>query len=130
MELLTQRFDFRFDNMFVGRSIPLETKPQEGRKRKLVLRFASPMKEARKEMKRCGGQRVTWNGHYERNFVRKAQYHYVSDSLYKETVERLIAVGMGLGAIARYFWTVASRHTRLFHCRDCKYTAHTASQPR
>lgn len=69
----------RFDNMFVARNIPLEHSPDSGKTRKITLRFASPMKEAQKVMKRCGGQRVTWNGHYERNFVRKAQFHYVSE---------------------------------------------------
>ncbi|KAF8464443.1 glycoside hydrolase superfamily [Kalaharituber pfeilii] len=35
-----------------------------------------PMRIGNKIMQDNGGPRVTWNAHYCRNFVRKAQYHY------------------------------------------------------
>lgn len=44
---------------------------------KVVMEFRSALKEGDRIMAQNGGERVTWNGHYSRVFVRKAQYHYV-----------------------------------------------------
>jgi beta-mannosidase len=43
----------------------------------VVMEFRSALKEGDRIMAQNGGERVTWNGHYSRVFVRKAQYHYV-----------------------------------------------------
>ncbi|KAH8151882.1 uncharacterized protein LAJ45_03875 [Morchella importuna] len=43
---------------------------------KVVMEFRSALKEGDRIMAQNGGERVTWNGHYSRVFVRKAQYHY------------------------------------------------------
>ncbi|KAL7271523.1 hypothetical protein RUND412_005715 [Rhizina undulata] len=64
------------DNMFISHRVdvtpylsPLETS-------ELKIVFRSAMRVANRIMEENGGKRVTWNGHYCRNFVRKAQFHF------------------------------------------------------
>lgn len=66
--------------MFLEYSIPLDPailKSDQGAENELEILFESPMRVGNKVMEDNGGERVTWNGHYCRNFVRKAQYHFV-----------------------------------------------------
>lgn len=72
------------DNMFVNHRVDV-TDIVHGRgwgKRRsdpmtLTIDFESALKKGDEVMAKSGGERVTWNGHYSRVFVRKAQYHYV-----------------------------------------------------
>lgn len=43
----------------------------------LTIDFESALERGDEIMAKNGGERATWNGHYSRLFVRKAQYHYV-----------------------------------------------------
>lgn len=96
----------RTDNMFLEYRIRLKPsilKTGDGAKNILEIIFESPMRVGNKLMKDNGGERVTWNGHYCRNFVRKAQYHFVCLYFLPDTVTftnvNYCPQGMGLGTI-------------------------------
>lgn len=54
----------------------------------LTIDFESALKRGDELMAQNGGERVTWNGHYSRVFVRKAQYHYVCLDIPPPLLER------------------------------------------
>jgi len=63
--------------MFLAYRIPLQPAVLNFDKNELEIVFESPMRVGNKIMEDNGGESVTWNGNYCRNFLRKAQYHFV-----------------------------------------------------
>lgn len=74
------------DNMFLSHRVDISQYVHEKNRANitqdpdefaLTIDFESALKKGDEVMAENGGERVTWNGHYSRVFVRKAQYHYV-----------------------------------------------------
>lgn len=76
----------RTNNMFLAYEIPLQPAVLNSdmkAKNESEIVFENPTRVGSKTMEANGGESVTWNGHYCRNFLRKEQYHFVGTTVPK-----------------------------------------------